>query len=88
MISTLVATKEGKWGTYAISTEMLHKQEQPLYLAPFDRPSEAAAAIDEKLPGQWLGFTSYGDFWTQVADAGIEKPEPEKMPHRQSIKEK
>lgn len=81
MISTLVADN-GKWGAYVATDRQLEQKEQPFYLAPFERPSEAVEAIEECWQGQFLGFTDYGSFWEQVVNAGIEKPET--MPHREN----
>lgn len=69
----------GNWGSYIATQEMLEQKGQPLYLAPYERPSEVAQAIDEQFPGQFLGFTDYGSFWEQIVYAGIEKPGV--MPH-------
>lgn len=81
MITTLVADK-GKWGAYVATDRQLEQKEQPFYIAPFDRPSKVAEAIDECWKGQFLGFTDYGSFWKEVVDAGIEKPDV--MPHLES----
>jgi hypothetical protein len=45
MISTLVATREGHWGAYALSDEQLQKKEQPTYLSPYLYPSDVWQAI-------------------------------------------
>lgn len=80
MLATLVATNSN-WGAYVATQEMIENKEQPLFLSPYDRPSEVAEAIDEQFPGQFLGFTDYGSFWEQIVNAGIDKPET--MPHRE-----
>jgi hypothetical protein len=82
MIATLVATRESHWGAYVASQESLEKQEQPLYLAPYGRPSEVVKAIDAQLPNEkFERFVDYCTFWVVIAGSGIEKPV--EMPHRQ-----
>lgn len=93
MIATLVATN-GHWGAYVATQEMLEKKEPPHFISkviktdpilsnliPLERPSEVTEAINKQYPEQFTGYTDYGDFWQQIAYAGIEKPDV--MPHRE-----
>lgn len=72
-----------KWGAYISTSEQREKQEQPTFLAGYGKISELEKDIKQLYPGFSGEFVDYGTFWSRLQAAGIEKPAPEKMPHRE-----
>lgn len=75
-------TCQRKWGAYISTPEQREKKEQPAFLAGYDKVSELEKDARVLHP-EFEEFVDYGTFWSRLQAAGIEKPAPEKMPHRE-----
>lgn len=84
-IAACLVACQRKFGAYISTPEQRESKDQPEFLAGYEKVSDLKADIKTVHPEFSEDFVDYGAFWLRMQLAGIAKPAPDKMPHRESL---